>query len=119
MKKSSWDWPVANIDEHEGIVDQAILRRLLTDGLTREVHDSLVEELFIARPEAVDRFYNGDISKYENKIYCYTSKELTLEKKLNGYMFILPKDTNELRKWGNLFHNCVASYDNGIMENTH
>ena len=106
----------AGLDNNEGMIDQSVYRRLLNEGLTQEVHDALVDELFIARPDIVDHYRNAGVNpKRENKIYEYKEKELALETSLGEYTFHLPKDTNELHKWGNLFHNCVASYDSDVL----
>ena len=106
---------VARLDENEGLVDAMMQRRLLNDDLTREVHDALVEELFIVRPDIVNNhpyvFRDGRKLKHTNTVYEYNDKEHALEMELGEYTFHLPKDSNELSKWGNLFHNCVASYD--------
>lgn len=105
----------AGLDGNEGLLDQTVYRRLLNDGLTQEVHDLLVEELFIARPELVNRYRNaGGTVKSKNTVYEYKDRELALETAIEDYTFHLPKDTNELHKWGNLFHNCVASYDSNV-----
>lgn len=106
----------AGLDNNEDLIDQAVYRRLLNDGLTQEVHDALVDELFIARPAVVNRYRNarGTVRR-KNTVYEYKDKELALETTLEEYTFHLPKDTNELHKWGNLFHNCVASYDASVI----
>lgn len=104
----------AELDNNEGLIDRTVYRHLLSEGLTQEVHDALVDELFIARPAIINRNGNTGNSEWENTIYEYKEKALALETKIGEYTFHLPKDTNELHKWGNQFHNCVASYNSAI-----
>jgi len=110
----------ARLDLNDGIVAPAVRRRLLSEGITQEVHDILMEELFIVRPAVVNPYpFMGEEEKgykLSNITYEYKKNELGLEKALDEYTFHLPKETNELRKWGNLFHNCVASYDADIID---
>lgn len=106
----------AGLEYHEDLIARAVYRRLLNEGLTQEVHDALVDELFAEHPEIVNRYRDaGGPSKRKNTVYEYKDKELALETELGEYTFQLPKDTNELRKWGNIFHNCVASYDSAVI----
>ena len=72
--------------------------------------------MFAEHPEIVNRYRDaGTPFERKNTVYEYKDKELALETELGEYTFRLPKDTNELRKWGNIFHNCVASYDSAVI----
>ncbi len=104
------------IDENEDLISPALRHRLFDEWFTQEVHDSLVEELFVIQPDAVNHFYRRRKMNYENKIYEYKEKEMALESTEDIYSFILPKDSNELRSWGNIFHNCVAGYNSAILD---
>jgi len=104
-----------HIDENEDLINHALRRQLLNEGLSQEIHDTLVEELFITHPDVVDHFNMWNDKKYENVSYKYRNKELSLENVVEGYSFNLPKETKELRKFGNVFHNCVASYNSAII----
>lgn len=104
-----------HIDENEDFVNPILQRQILNEGLTQEIHDAMVEELFINRPDIVDRFNMGVDVKYENVSYEYRAKDRLLETIEENYSFILPKGTKDLRKWGNIFHNCVASYNSAII----
>ena len=105
----------AQLDENEELISRTIIHRLINEGLTQEVHDTLVEELYVIRPDIADPFHNRKKIEYKNTIYNYNDKQITLETTIDEYDFILPKDTKELQKWGNEFHNCVASYDSMII----
>lgn len=105
----------AQLDENDTLIDNTVRRQLLSDGLTREVHDTLVEEIFAVRPDIIPpHFYNHEMN-YSNVVYNYTEKELSYSTVIAQYVICLPKDSNELRKWGNLFHNCVASYNSAVI----
>ena len=106
----------AEIDNNEDIINQTIRRRLLTDGLSEEVHDDLMNELFIVRPEAVNTYLHKENTEYVNDIYQYNEKEKKLEGQIDGYVFLLPSDRDMLKHWGNIFHNCVASYNSVIVK---
>lgn len=105
----------AELYENEELINITIVQRLINEGLTQEVHDALFEDLYIIRPDIADPFHNRKKLEYKNTTYSYNDKEISLETTIDGYDFFLPKDTKELQKWSNKFHNCVACYDSMII----
>ena len=104
----------AQLDVDEEQIDYIIRRKLLNEGLTNEVHDMLVDDIFITHPEAINPHIRTKNGQYINIKFEYSEKTLNLESTMGDYHIILPKDSNELRKWGNVFHNCVASYISAV-----
>ena len=52
----------------------------------------------------------------ENTLISYTKAEKKYVDSRDGYSIVLPKDTDELRRYGKAFHNCVAIYCNSVVE---
>lgn len=107
----------ANVDGDDRVLHQETKRRLLREGFTREVHDLLMEEL----PDILPRRQNiFDLSvppaPRKNTPISYTKAEKKYVDSREGYSIVLPKDTDELRSYGKAFHNCVASYCEGVLE---
>lgn len=99
-----------NLDRIEGVPQLDTLRMLLRRGLTRQVHDTMAQELgaFVPREE-------GCQDDVPNIVISYTSTEQNYEDNIDGYQFALPKDTDELCGYGKAFHNCVASYRDDVV----
>ena len=107
----------ANVDGDDHVLHQETKRRLLREGFTREIHDLLMEEL----PDILPNRYNimGQLvpqTPVKNTPINYTEAEKKFADSREGYTIVLPKDTDELRSYGKAFHNCVASYCNGVLE---
>ncbi len=84
---------------------------LLREGFTGETHDMLMHELNDIVPQHGHR--RGKIKNTQIK---YTEEEKELESRLNGVQFCLPKETDDLLKYGRRFHNCVGSYRMAVLE---
>ena len=99
----------ANLDGNEGALHPDILRRLLREGLTSSVHDAMVHELATI-------MLRRDGQDMPNVTIRYTKSEQEYADNIDGYWFLLPKDTTELWIYGECFHNCVASYRDAVAE---
>ncbi|MCR5698152.1 MAG: PcfJ domain-containing protein [Treponemataceae bacterium] len=78
-----------------------IKKSILKDGYTEYNHDLLSKLSY-------------DIEN-ENIKFEYEQYELDLEDEIDGYRFMLPKDSDELRTIGSRLHNCVASYKDRVI----
>lgn len=100
-----------NLDRIEGVPQLDTLRTLLRRGLTHQVHDAIAQE--------VENLMRRDLHSWQNitnTVIEYTSKEKgCFADNIDGYQFLLPKDTNELHNYGKSFHNCVASYCDDVV----
>ena len=108
---------VANIADNDGVLHQETKRRLLREGFTREVHDLMMEELPDILPHRNNWFEpSAPPVPPKNMPISYTKAEKKYVDSREGYSIVLPKDTDELRSYGKAFHNCVASYCEGVLE---
>ena len=105
-------------DRNDTALHPDTMRTLLKEGFTQNVHDLLMDEL----PGIIHRRPQGGydlgalLPPEKNMEFQYTDKELDYADKVKGYHIVLPKDTNELRRYGKIFHNCVASYVSSVLE---
>lgn len=105
-------------DRNDMALHPDTMRTLLREGFTQNVHDLLMDEL----PGIIQRRPRGGydlgalLTPEKNMEFQYTDKELGYAGKIKGYQIVLPKDTNELRRYGRIFHNCVASYVSSVLE---
>lgn len=102
-----------NLDRNEAALQPGTIRRLLREGLTRRVHDEMAHELR-ARIPREERQYSWE--PLPNVAISYTNEERKYEDTIDGYRFLLPKDTDALNEFGRCFHNCVASYRDNVLE---
>lgn len=109
---------VANIDVDDAVLPMDVKRRILREGFTPDVHDLMMEEFPELIPRRHGLFLDQDIPQapIQNTVIKYTKAELKYSDELDGYKILLPKDTDELRKYGKAFHNCVASYYESVLE---
>ncbi|MBR6268478.1 MAG: PcfJ domain-containing protein [Selenomonadaceae bacterium] len=105
---------VTNLDMDDRALTQETRRRLLREGFTFASHDGMMNDLaeFLPRQER-GRLQWNDIP---NTPIHYTDREKAYSDEIDGYRFILPKETDDLRLYGKSFHNCVASYRQAVLE---
>ena len=105
---------VTNLDRDDRPLTPETHRRLLREGFTFAVHDDMMHDLadFLPRQEH-GRLQWNDIP---NTPIQYTDKEKAYADEIDGYRFVLPKESDELRLYGKSFHNCVASYRQAVLE---
>ncbi len=102
-----------DLDRNEAALQPGTIRRLLREGLTRRVHDEMAHELEAIIPREEGRYSWGPLP---NVVISYTNEERKYEDNIDGYQFLLPKDTDALNEYGRCFHNCVASYRDNVLE---
>ena len=108
---------VGNFDQVEAALSADIRRCILREGFTQNVHDLLMEELPQLRPQRRRGWGEPEpVAPVVNEKIQYTDKELKYAEEREGYRIILPKDTDEIRKYGKAFHNCVGGYSSGVVE---
>ena len=78
------------------------MRKFCREGITQTLHDELAEII--------------DCEKNKNLSLTYTPQEASYEGKQGEMTFCMPHDTDELKKIGKMFHNCVASYRDMVLE---
>ena len=86
-----------------GDVPEILRADILKDGFTRFNHDALSNISYQA--------------KNKNCVFQYSANQKELEDKIEGYQFLLPKDSYQLCEIGTALHNCVVSYVDKIKNN--
>ena len=100
----------ANLDRNENALQPDTLRRLLRERFTRRLHDAMVRELAAILPRNGRDWQDGI-----NTTIHYTESEQNYVDNIDSYRFLLPQDTDEIWRYGEAFHNCVASYCNDVI----
>jgi len=105
---------VSNLDRDDRLLTPETRRRLLREGFTSAVHDDMMHDLANVLP----RLEHGCLQWYDipNTSIQYTDKEKAYADEIDGYRFVLPKESDDLRIYGKRFHNCVASYRLAVLE---
>lgn len=105
---------VTNLDMDDRPLNSETRRRLLREGFTLAVHDDMMHDLAVFLPQQEHgRFRWNDIPNTPIK---YTDKEKNYVDEIDGYRFVLPQESDDLRRYGKNFHNCVASYRQAVLE---
>jgi len=99
------------VDRVEDAVSPETRRMMIRYGLTPAVHDRLVAEMNLRNANRGRHW-----GRRENCLIDYTEKEKCCAGQAGRYRFCLPRDTDELRYYGQHFHNCVASYADSALE---
>ena len=103
---------MGNVDRDVTALNADTRRLLLHEGFTQNVHDLMMDDL----PGIIQHGTTRNYVHYENKLILYTDKERSYECDIEDYHIILPNDTDEMKKYGKAFHNCVASYWLSVLE---
>ncbi|SEH44268.1 PcfJ domain-containing protein [Selenomonas sp. KH1T6] len=105
---------VSNLDRDDRLLTPETRRRLLREGFTSAVHDDMMHDLANVLP----RLEHGCLQWYDipNTSIQYTDKEKAYADEIDGYRFVLPKESDDLRIYGKRFHNCVSSYRLAVLE---
>lgn len=53
-----------------------------------------------------------------NVVFPYREDQKRLSASLNGFQYMIPKDSHTLANWGHEFRNCVASYRERVLNGT-
>lgn len=84
--------------------DQEIVKSFNFSKNLKQMHDDLT--------------YIINLAKKKNVELKYTEKEMNLNEEINGFNFILAKDTAELYECGKKMNICVGSYTNRALDRT-
>lgn len=108
---------VANLDQIDNELRIDTKRRMLREGFSRNVHDLITDEIMVIM-ERIPLIGANLLraNKEVNLEIQYTEKELRFAGEIEGYSIILPKYTDEIKRYGRAFHNCVASYRSAVID---
>ena len=107
LKKADWkteEYSDALImfNTYFALITPAMREDISKDGLTLYQHDILAKL-------AID-------AETQNVPFTYSPEQRSLECNIDGYDFMLPLDSQELRNIGSNLHNCVASYKKRVLD---
>lgn len=105
--KNKGDWwyvkdGLSMFRQYFNFIPEQLKKDILYDGFSEFNHDALENFGF--------KSSNKKIS------FNYTKEQKMLEDVIDGYKFLLPKDSFEMYDIGTILHNCVASYANQVKE---